>query len=53
VEKAWAKGLGLISMAERLESIGGALIVQSAPGEGTHLKTTVPLAEPSALRSAG
>ena len=53
VEKAWEKGLGLISMAERLESIGGTLIVQSAPGEGTRLKTTVPLAEPSALRSAG
>jgi signal transduction histidine kinase len=53
VERAWAKGLGLISMAERLESIGGTLIVQSAPGEGTRLKTTVLLAEPSALRSAG
>ena len=53
VESAWKKGLGLISMAERLESIGGKLSVHSAPGEGTRLETTVPLSQPSALQTAG
>jgi signal transduction histidine kinase len=53
VESAWKKGLGLISMAERLESIGGKLSVHSAPGEGTRLETTVPFTEPSALQNAG
>jgi signal transduction histidine kinase len=53
VESAWKKGLGLISMAERLESIGGKLSVHSAPGEGTRLETTVPITEPSALQTAG
>jgi signal transduction histidine kinase len=53
VESAWKKGLGLISMAERLESIGGKLSVHSAPGQGTRLETTVPITEPSVLQSAG
>jgi signal transduction histidine kinase len=53
VEGAWKKGLGLISMAERLESIGGKLSVHSAPGEGTRLETTVPITEPSVLQTAG
>jgi len=53
VVSAWEKGLGLISMAERLESIGGTLVVQSAPGEGARLQTKVPLTETSDLRSAG
>ena len=43
VEKAWGKGIGLISMRERLESIGGRLDVRSKPGAGTRLEVTVPL----------
>ena len=39
-------GLGLISMQERADKIGGQLTVRSAPGEGTRVTVTVPLAEP-------
>lgn len=43
VEAAWAKGVGLVSMVERLEAIGGSLQVRSQPGAGTRLTATVPL----------
>jgi signal transduction histidine kinase len=42
VNRAWGKGLGLISMSERIEAIGGALSVRSAPGAGTRLDITIP-----------
>jgi len=42
VERAWGKGLGLVSMAERVEAIGGSLAIQSQPGAGTRLEVTVP-----------
>jgi PAS domain S-box-containing protein len=35
-------GLGLVSMRERLESVGGTLMVQSAPGQGTVVEARVP-----------
>ncbi len=34
--------LGLISMQERAEMLGGSLAVQSAPGEGTSLQVRIP-----------
>ena len=43
VAAAWGKGLGLISMSERLEAIGGALKVHSQAGEGTRLEISVPV----------
>jgi PAS domain S-box-containing protein len=44
-------GLGLVSMRERLRSIGGRLEVQSAPSRGTHIRVTVPATRaPRALR---
>jgi signal transduction histidine kinase len=43
VEAAWGKGLGLISIGERLEAIGGAFEIHSRPGAGTRLEATVPL----------
>ena len=43
VESAWGKGLGLISMRERLEAIGGSLEIRSTPGTGTRLTAVVPL----------
>jgi signal transduction histidine kinase len=42
VDAAWGKGVGLVSMIERLEAIGGALEVWSQPGAGTRLTATVP-----------
>jgi signal transduction histidine kinase len=42
-------GFGLFSIRERLRPVGGRLEVQSAPGAGTHVSLTVPLAgEPHA-----
>jgi signal transduction histidine kinase len=43
VDAAWGKGLGLISMGERVEAIGGTFKVHSRPGAGTRLEATVPL----------
>ncbi len=43
VDAAWGKGLGLISMGERLEAVGGTFKISSAPGEGTKVNVFVPL----------
>jgi len=43
VNDAWRRGLGLVSMGERLESIDGTLDIQSHPGSGTRLSISVPL----------
>ena len=43
VEGALGSGLGLISMRERLEAIGGTMTIQSAPGAGTRLEVVAPL----------
>jgi len=40
-----ARGLGLLSMEERMKVIGGEVQVQSAPGAGTTVVLTVPLEE--------
>jgi signal transduction histidine kinase len=37
------KGNGLGNMRKRIEALGGSLWLQSAPGQGTHFKITVPL----------
>jgi signal transduction histidine kinase len=50
--RGWQKGLGLISMKERLEAIGGTLRVRSAPGKGTRVIAIVPpvaLVDPAPL----
>jgi signal transduction histidine kinase len=36
-------GLGLISMRERVESVGGVLTIQTTPASGTRLTVTVPV----------
>lgn len=43
VDAAWGKGLGLISINERVEAIGGTFEIRSAPGAGTRVEVTVPL----------
>jgi signal transduction histidine kinase len=49
VNDAWHRGLGLVSMRERVEAVGGSLDIQSKPGTGSTLEITVPL---SARQSA-
>jgi signal transduction histidine kinase len=43
VTAAWGKGLGLVSMTERVEALGGSLEILSTPGVGTQVKATVPI----------
>ena len=43
VDSAWGAGLGLVSMRERLDAIGGALEIHSQRGAGTRLKVWAPL----------
>ncbi len=35
------QGMGLVSMRERVEGLGGVLTIDSAPGEGTKVKVSV------------
>ena len=46
------KGLGLISMAERLDVHGGTIAIRSTPGAGTRLEIAVPLRAMQAVRRA-
>src|SRR5882672_5060761 len=41
--RAGRKGLGLITMQERVTSIGGTLRIESRPGQGTELSIRLPL----------
>jgi signal transduction histidine kinase len=47
-----ARSLGLIGMRERAELLGGTVAIDSAPGEGTTLKATLPLRKDDHLASA-
>jgi signal transduction histidine kinase len=38
-----AKGTGLLGLADRVETFGGTLRVESAAGAGTHLAAEIPL----------
>jgi signal transduction histidine kinase len=42
-----ARGFGLKGMGERVESLGGSLSVESAPGEGTTLVVQMPIQPPA------
>jgi len=42
VDAVDGRGLGLVSMRERLEAVGGTLRIQSAPGQGTRVEAAVP-----------
>jgi signal transduction histidine kinase len=37
------RGLGMVGMRERLDALGGNLVIRSTPGRGTELRITVPL----------
>jgi signal transduction histidine kinase len=49
LDQAWGRGLGLISMGERLEAVGGTFKISSKPGDGTKVHVFVPL---SAVQAA-
>ena len=58
VDAEWGTGLGLISMSERIEAVGGTFDLRSRLGEGTFFTITVPLAvdtaaEVTAIERAG
>jgi signal transduction histidine kinase len=38
------KGFGLVGIRERIQSLGGQLIIASQPGQGTQVTAIVPLA---------
>ena len=42
VDSAWGKGLGLISILERIEANRGTLDIRSRPGGGTRFRVRVP-----------
>jgi NarL family two-component system sensor histidine kinase LiaS len=42
------RGIGLQSMAERAEALGGSFAVESAPGKGTLIAVRIPVSEPVA-----
>jgi signal transduction histidine kinase len=48
VDEAMGRGLGLVSIGERLDAVGGTLNIVSRPGAGTRLEVTVPLRADSA-----
>jgi signal transduction histidine kinase len=43
------RGLGLIGMRERVETIEGDFNIESAPGKGFSIKITVPLQKQAGL----
>jgi len=43
IPAVWGKGLGLVSMMERIEAVGGDLKIRSSAGSGTRLDASVPL----------
>ena len=43
VSAEWGKGLGLISMGERVDAIGGTFKIDSMPGAGTRVEVDVAL----------
>ena len=43
VNTAWGRGLGLISMRERLDALGGTFDLHAGKGKGTRLKVSVPI----------
>jgi signal transduction histidine kinase len=52
LESAWGKGLGLISIRERVEVSGGTVTIQSRRGGGTRFDVRVPLDVAVAASSA-
>jgi signal transduction histidine kinase len=52
VDEAWGRGLGLISMEERLEALGGSVDIRSKGGGGTAIEVRVPFRASAATDAA-
>jgi signal transduction histidine kinase len=52
VNAAWGKGVGLVSLVERIEAIGGTLDIRSTAGAGTRLTAGVPASADSLSKHA-
>jgi signal transduction histidine kinase len=52
-ESAWGRGLGLVSIKERVEASGGAVTIRSQPGEGVAIHVLAPLQFESAPGGPG
>jgi signal transduction histidine kinase len=53
VGAALGRGLGLVSMSERIEALNGTFEIHSAPGAGTRLVISVPLSAEARVLAAG
>ena len=51
VQAVLGQGLGLVSMAERLDAQGGQFEIESLPGAGTQIRVTVPVPEAAGRHS--
>lgn len=47
----WDRGFGLFSIRERINYLGGSLVITSAPGQGTRVTLRVALAEKREVKS--
>jgi signal transduction histidine kinase len=52
VRASVGKGVGLISIGERIEDVAGTFDIQSEPGAGTTLTISVPIAAVAAVEPA-
>ncbi|MGP0103147.1 MAG: GAF domain-containing protein [Solirubrobacteraceae bacterium] len=46
-------GFGLLGMRERVDLLGGELLIESAPGEGATVRASIPVQRPAHERLAG
>jgi PAS domain S-box-containing protein len=51
VQAQTGKGLGLISMQERAHLVGGSFAIESAPGGGTRIMVSIPVARKAAVEA--
>jgi signal transduction histidine kinase len=51
-ERREGAGLGLLTMRERVHSLGGDFVVQTAPGRGTRIGVRIALQPAIAMKSA-
>jgi signal transduction histidine kinase len=52
LERREGVGLGLLSMRERVHSLGGDIVVQTAPGRGTRIGVRIALQPTNAIERA-